>query len=99
MGPLIHEFVAELPAGLCTIEQAMADQDVATLEVLARKFKAEGAGYGFDIITEVAGKIERCLIDDARLDPVREDVQTLMKLCGQARAPLDFDSLEPKPAS
>ena len=96
MRPLIHEFVAELPAGLRAIEQAMVDQDIATLEVLARKFKAEGAGYGFDIITEVAGKIERCLIDDARLDAVREDVQILMKLCGQARAPLDFNTLGPK---
>lgn len=99
MRPLIHEFVAALPAGLRAVEQAMVDQDVATLEVLARKFKAEGSGYGFDIITEVAGRIERGLIDDARLDAVREDVQLLVKLCGQARAPLDIDALDPKPVN
>lgn len=96
MRQLIHEFVAELPAGLRAIEQAMEDQDVATLEVLARRFKAEGSGYGFDIITEVAGRIERSLIDDGRLDAVREDVQLLVKLCDQARAPLDISSLGAK---
>ena len=50
MRPLIHEFVAELPAGLRALEKAMVDQDVATLEVLARRFKAECSGYGFYII-------------------------------------------------
>ncbi len=86
MTGLIGEFVAELPARIRDLEVAAQEGNAEGLQVLARALKAQGGSYGFEIITEVAAKIETALLGSEAVENVREDVQRLVKLCMQARS-------------
>ncbi len=86
MVEMIDTYVQELPAKVRTIEQAMVKQDAEGLASLVRTLKAEGSGYGFEIITETAAAIESALIDGSSTTDVEEDITKLLKLCRQARS-------------
>ncbi len=86
MKELVGVFVAELPAKLRAIEEALVRRDVLRLQYLCRGVKSEGAGYGFAPITEAATKIESELVRGVGLVDLQKEINTLVRLCMQARA-------------
>jgi len=85
MVDMINAYVETLPTKVRALEEALTKCDLKRLESIARGLKAEGTGYGFEVITEAATKIESALIQGVTLDAIRKDVMGLMKLCMQAR--------------
>lgn len=86
MKELVRTFVGELPVRLRALEEAMIKEDIAKLQYLCRCLKSEGTGYGFDIISESAAKVEASLLSGQALSMLHKDVNALIKLCMQARA-------------
>lgn len=86
MKGLVRMFVGELPVRLRALEEAVIKQDIAKLQYLCRCLKGEGTGYGFEIISEAAAKVETSLLAGQALSMLHKDVNALIKLCMQARA-------------
>jgi CheY-like chemotaxis protein len=86
MKALVRTFVGELPLRLRALEEAVIKQDTAKLQYLCRCLKSEGTGYGFDVISETAARVESALLAGQTLSLLHKDVNTLVKLCMQARA-------------
>lgn len=86
MEPLIDEFVRGLPARIRILEEGVSHANVVEVQQMCRMLKAQGSGFGFDVITESAGKIEKSLLAGKGLDDVRADVALLIRLCMQARS-------------
>ncbi len=86
MAEIIDEFLHDLPTKIRAIEHAVVDSNLADLELHARTLKSQGTGFGFEVITEVAAKIESTIKAQQDLDAVRSDVDRLVKLCMQARS-------------
>jgi CheY-like chemotaxis protein len=86
MVDMITAYVKALPTKVRALEDGLVRADLKRLETVTRTLKAEGAGYGFEVITEAAAKIESALINGATVDDIRKEVAALMKLCNQARA-------------
>lgn len=86
MTDIIHEFVTEVPARIRAIEHALIEENVDQLTSLTRALKAEGASYGFEIISEISAKIESALIRKNPLADCRAQIGELIKLCRQVRS-------------
>ena len=86
MAAIINEFLAELPAKLRAIEEAILAEDFQQLESLTRTLKGEAGGYGFDPITEAAAKVETALIQKFPPQRVRARLDKLVNWCLRARS-------------
>jgi len=86
MKDLVQTFVAELPVRVRAIEACVVQQDLKRLQHLTRCLKGEGSGYGFDVITEAAGKLETAIIAGTQLPSIQNEINALVKLCMQARS-------------
>jgi CheY-like chemotaxis protein len=84
MKDLVQTFVAELPVRVRAVEECVVQQDLKRLQHLARCLKGEGSGYGFDVITEAAGKLETAIIAGTQLTAIQNEINALVKLCMQA---------------
>jgi HPt (histidine-containing phosphotransfer) domain-containing protein len=94
---LVNTFVATLPARIRAMEEALAHDDLAKLEFHTRALKGEGAGYGFEILTQTAGGIEAALICKSPFDQIRTQVNDLVKLCLQVRSSAHLAGLTQNP--
>lgn len=86
MVEIVDAFVQELPAKIRAIEAALTKEDTKALESYVRTLKGEGTGYGFEIISETAARVEKALLGGTPLAEIKRDLQGLMKLCLQARS-------------
>jgi CheY-like chemotaxis protein len=85
MTELVDEYVNSIPAKLRAIEDAFAHSDTKLVETLARGFKAEGASYGFDPISEIAVELETAAMDQKPQSEIKKQLDELIKLCMLAR--------------
>ncbi len=86
MAELVEEFVSEMPARIRKLEDAIIREDGKQVESLARSLKAEGASYGFEVLTELAAKIEALLIGGSPIKEAHKQIEELVKLCLQVRS-------------
>lgn len=86
MSGMIDEYVSGLPTQIRAIEAALVKEDAALLLKLVRTLKAQGASFGFGIITESAEEIEKRLIAEEPISAIRPKLSSLTKLCLQARS-------------
>ena len=86
MTDIIDAYVRELPSKVRAIEETMVENDAKRLETIIRALKAEGASYGFGVITEAAEEIETALIHGTEISALKKDIASLLKLCLQARS-------------
>lgn len=86
MSEMIDTFVSGLPNRVRKIEEAVKKQDKEQLIRLARTLKGEGTGFGFEVITEAAAKLESALLSEASQAEVESCARALVSLCSQARS-------------
>ncbi|WP_223070502.1 Hpt domain-containing protein [Paenibacillus caui] len=55
---LIPAYLEKRRKDIQTIEAALGSDDFETIRVIGHSAKGSGAGYGFDLITEVGAQIE-----------------------------------------
>ena len=85
MAEIINEFVAELPPKIRSIQEALLNEDAASLLSEVRDLKGAGSGYGFAVISEAAVEVENALLANDAVDAAREAIGRLVKRCLQAR--------------
>ena len=84
MTELINAFVQELSEKVRDIEQAALSGEIEVLRGLVRTVRAQGSSYGFEVLTEAAARVEEHLTEEITPE-VRSDLDSLVKLCMQAR--------------
>lgn len=82
---VINAFVAELPAKVRELEEAINQEDIEKVEFCARHLKGEAGGYGFEAIAESAKEVESSLQKGDTLRKIMDKTNALIKLCSQAR--------------
>ena len=85
MSELINDFVTGIPAKLRTIEETSMADDHKQLEYLARTFKGQAGGHGFEPISTAAGKLEQAVRSGAPKKEIEELVNGLAEWCMLAR--------------
>jgi signal transduction histidine kinase/HPt (histidine-containing phosphotransfer) domain-containing protein/ActR/RegA family two-component response regulator len=86
---IVVTFCHELPGLVTDLRSARARGDLGLLKSLAHQLKGAGGGYGFQPITDAAGRIESlCAANDGAPTPrLDEALDALDALCQRVRAP------------
>ena len=61
---LVQRFVSELPAMLDKLHDVYRQEEWATLEDLLHDFKGMGGNFGYEVLSELAGKAEFQLLSE-----------------------------------
>jgi len=85
MAEVIDAFVADLPDRVRELEGAFAKKDMQRLEAAARRLKGEAGGYGFQVITDAAAKVEQLITEKKDPSELRDALNRLTRLCLAAR--------------
>lgn len=85
MTELVNKFVVALPDKVRAIESAIVSGNLESLQTLIRVLRSQGSSYGFEALTDAAGKVESELDVDELSPSVRTQITQLVKLCMQAR--------------
>lgn len=80
MTEVLQEFVASLPGRVGELERLLEAGKFMELRRVVHQLKGAGGGYGFDRITELAATTEQSLKEDAPLETIQAEVQTLAAL-------------------
>jgi HPt (histidine-containing phosphotransfer) domain-containing protein len=83
MVEIVREFAADLPCRAELLEEQLQSGDLEGLQTTAHQLKGAGGGYGFDPISEVAGRLEQVLHDGQPEGVVKEHCA---ELCETLRA-------------
>ena len=85
MAELVAEYADELKQRAESIEAAWTAGDLPTLRTLSHQLKGSAGGYGFDLITDAAGRLESSLKRHGMSAPVTQ-LRALTTLCRLAAA-------------
>lgn len=85
LADILEIFVAELPKRMRSVEEALNTSDYALVGRLAHQLKGSAGGYGFPVISEVAGILEKHAGASADVAAITEQVRRLADLCASAR--------------
>ena len=85
LADILEIFVAELPKRIRAVEEALNAADFATVGQMAHQLKGSAGGYGFPVISEVAGILERHAGASSDVAAITEQVRRLADLCASAR--------------
>ena len=85
LADILDVFVAELPKRMDAVEGALNTADYALVGRLAHQLKGSAGGYGFPIISEVAGILEKHAGASSDVAAITEQVRRLADLCASAR--------------
>lgn len=86
LADILEIFVAELPSRIRSVEEALNAADYATIGRMAHQLKGSAGGYGFPVISEVAGILEKHAAASTDVAAITEQVRRLADLCASARA-------------
>ncbi len=78
---LVEFFVQEMPERVQTLAECWRDSKLEDLESLAHQLKGASGGYGFEVISEAASRVERSLKDGDEVDQLHAQVDELIDLC------------------
>lgn len=90
MKDILEMFVQELPSRAEDLRRCLRENETAKLARVAHQLKGAGGGYGFPLISEVAGRLEATIASlngspaAATLEEVRRQVDALIDLCHRA---------------
>ncbi|MCG8408464.1 MAG: response regulator [Phycisphaerales bacterium] len=86
MKEIIQLFVDELPSKVRKIADTAVRQNLRELSILVRSLKGESAGYGFECISDVAGNVEKMILQGCDHSVICRAVKDLLRLCLQVRS-------------
>lgn len=86
MAELVTAFVNELPGRLKAVSDAAGRLELAVLEQLARRLKAEAGGYGFEPISQAAEALENSARSGLPEENIKAKMAELSNWCLMARA-------------
>jgi PAS domain S-box-containing protein len=98
MKRIIEQFVERLPAEIEKLKELVDREDLLPLRRLVHQLRGTGGGYGFDAITEWAGKIEDAINAADIPQSIHDQVNSLidvMQRC-QAFTPVNTASTQEK---
>jgi signal transduction histidine kinase/DNA-binding response OmpR family regulator len=75
---LLEKFVGRLPERVASLLALMQEQDLTGLRQALHQIKGAGGGYGFPLISELAGKAEKRLKDDDAFSDIQIEVEALI---------------------
>ena len=84
MAELVEMFVGDLEERATSLEEASAVSDQDQLKMLAHQLKGSAGSYGFQIITDVAAKLEAAVNNGATDEVVESALAELTDLCRRA---------------
>lgn len=79
---IVTEFVEGLSDRLAKMESAVNDSDYERLRVAAHQLKGTGGGYGYQVLTEKASKLER-FAQQKELSECKQALSELQNVCGR----------------
>jgi signal transduction histidine kinase/DNA-binding response OmpR family regulator len=77
---LLERFISRLPERVSAMEGLLRKNALDDLKHALHQLKGAGGGYGFSAISELAGRAERRIKDEAAVESVRKDVEALIAL-------------------
>jgi HPt (histidine-containing phosphotransfer) domain-containing protein len=77
---IVTQFVAGLSERLTRMEHAIRQADFDALRIAAHQLKGSGGGYGYPILTERAGQLEKYARNQA-LDQCADALAELQEIC------------------
>jgi PAS domain S-box-containing protein len=89
MRDVIDGFVTRTHATAAALRTALCAGDVEQLRRTAHQLRGAGGGYGFPLLTEVAGRAEDAL--RSGLDSARASIEQLIDVCDRLRPGKDGD--------
>ncbi len=87
LGPLIANFVKNLPSRVAALSSAQERSDWSEIENLAHQMAGAAGGYGFPAMGRIAAKIEMQAKDKAPAEILATSIGTFASLCSAAARP------------
>jgi CheY-like chemotaxis protein len=90
-------FLAELPEYVGQIAVAVAERDCAQLAEIVHRIKGAGGMFGFDELSDSAGRIEQSIEDTKTIEAVAAEIQALADMIRQTEGykPRPGNSISP----
>lgn len=83
MMELVEFFVDEISDRVAQLDAAFHSKDSHTLQDLAHQLKGAAGGYGFQVISDAAAKLESPLKGGSPIESVSEELAELVSLCNR----------------
>ena len=83
MMELMEFFVDEMGERTAQLDAAFHAHDADTLRDLAHQLKGAAGGYGFQVISDAASKVELPLKEGAEIQAVQGELDELISLCNR----------------
>lgn len=83
MMELVEFFIEELDQRTASLDAAFQAHDADTLQDLAHQLKGAAGGYGFQIISDAAAKLETPLKQGQPVQELHDQVQALINICNR----------------
>lgn len=85
MAPLIVDFIRDLAETSQRLKTHLETGDLAEIRRIGHQMKGAGAGYGYPLLTDVGGALERAVDADGGLTlNVRQQAQVFLEYCQRA---------------
>jgi HPt (histidine-containing phosphotransfer) domain-containing protein len=87
MMDLVRSFASEAPNRAQLVDDLLSQGELEELQRLAHQLKGAGGGYGFQLVTDVAARLEEALKEGAPESVIKERTSTLSEVLRAVRAP------------
>jgi len=77
---LLTRFIARLPDRVALLQSLMRQQDIESLQTAVHQLRGAAGGYGFPMLTERAGVVEKKIRAGEALDAIQNDIASLVEL-------------------
>ena len=77
---LLARFVSRLPDRVALLQSLLRQQDIENLQTAVHQLRGAAGGYGFPMLTERAGAVEKKIRAGEALDAIQNDVASLVEL-------------------
>ena len=87
MSDLVGDFVGRMPERINALKSAFEAGDTEQVMRLAHQLKGSGGGYGFPLLTEVAGELEqKAKSAPTSIDNIKTEFEAVLDVCRRMAA-------------